>query len=218
MLEFFKLSLDPNGFGSVLDLLFYASVLIATIWKTINDIVFNSKNFDLMKVNSQIQSTYLEFKETLFSTTLSRIEMTTWSPPPQGQIKLNIDVCVGQLNLVVAVVAQIDSSSILTTYTEKLPFTNPSVVETTTLLCVARVARDYTFDCIIMKSDNTILIDSLKKLNPTNYQDIDSLIGDCLEQLKSFFLWDGSQIPQTINFEAHNLASWSSSSSSFGFM
>lgn len=72
--------------------------------------------------------------------------------PCPGWIKLNFDVCIGNANSMVSVLAHNDKGEILLAFTNIVTFTNPVVVEVAALLASALVAWDSGFNDVILSS------------------------------------------------------------------
>ena len=85
---------DHRG-GKDLRLLIFASILIDKVWRARSELLFEGKQFDILRLHQQIIVALSEFESVLPRAMLIGVE-THWISPPKGWYKCYVDVAVSE--------------------------------------------------------------------------------------------------------------------------
>ncbi|PON49491.1 Ribonuclease H-like domain containing protein [Trema orientale] len=194
----------------------YASCLFEQIWRARNDIVFDSKPFDLFGIHNRIQTQFSEFLCEQGKNEGRLIRNLKWLPPPAGWLKVNTDVCMRDSGGVCTAIVRDSSGFILAAYARPTTFFDPLLAEIAAFLEGIRLVLDLGMDTVVFEGDCEVIANSIKSTSEELNWDARSMLMDCKALLQQLQVWEVCSVPREANKTAHNLAKWSSDVNTFG--
>ncbi|KAL5566025.1 hypothetical protein UlMin_029189 [Ulmus minor] len=188
------------------NIMLFASVLCDLLWKHRNDITHGGSPMDPSVLCHNISRSYISLLKNLSLPTPAA--PISWSPPPAGWVKINMDAAIGVSVAAVACVAHDSKGDILSWGSKIIPLCSPLVAEA----CAAEFAIDFAassrWSAVNFAGDAKIVLDALSSLRSNVFWSISAVLDNCILKLNSFVFWSFSFAPREANFLAHNLARW----------
>jgi ribonuclease HI len=188
------------------------ALTLEAIWHLRNQVVHGGEQ---IKIHSVIKNPEMRVRESLMAFLKEErwnlIEYTHWHRPPNGVIKLNVDVAISKEFTTLAVVARDENGQILNAWAKEHILCDPLQAEAAALFWAVQLAFEKDFKYVIIEGDSKICIDALNgNLNSVNWS-ISSLVCNITELCKYFsscsFFWTRREA----NGVAHSLAKAASS-------
>ncbi|PON84734.1 hypothetical protein TorRG33x02_194380 [Trema orientale] len=131
----------------------YASCLLDQVWKSRNKKIFDALPLNLLEVNRAVNDCVAEFVATREQPRAVSLPCPTWLPPPEGWIKINMDVCVRSSGSITAALVRDHTGKIISASANRVNFTDAQVVEAASLLDGIRLALDQNYNYVVLEGD-----------------------------------------------------------------
>ncbi|KAL5582063.1 hypothetical protein UlMin_014505 [Ulmus minor] len=132
----------------------------------------------------------------------------SWSPPPLGWMKINMDADVGSSIAAIACVARDPKGVIISWVSKTIPVCSPLVAEA----CAAEFAIDFAsssrWPAVNFSGDAKVVMEALSSLKSNIFWSTSTILENCILKLNSLTYWSFSFAPREANVLAHNLAQW----------
>ncbi|KAL5559912.1 hypothetical protein UlMin_036123 [Ulmus minor] len=188
------------------NILLFASVLCDLLWKHRNDITHGGSPMDPSVLCRNISRSYQSLLKNISPPTPAA--PISWSPPPIGWVKINMDAAIGASDAVVACVARDSKGDIISWGSKIISVCSPLVAEA----CAAEFAIDFAsssrWSAVNFAGDAKVVLDALSSLKSNVFWSISAILDNCILKLNSFVFWSFSFAPREANILAHNLARW----------
>ncbi|PON59344.1 Ribonuclease H-like domain containing protein [Trema orientale] len=199
-------------------MLLYFSCLIEQTWKIRNELVHESKNFNLMWLHNRISAQYRELVAECNDHRKPRTTQEQWLPPPDGWLKVNTDVCMREKGSVGVSMVRDSRGTVVLAGSNFFHFEDVLVAESAALLAGIRLTIDNGFTNVIFEVD----CDAVAKAIHGSMDDLTwearTVLSDCKNLLQQLDMWEVDWIPRSANASAHNLAKWCSQSNVSGLI
>ncbi|KAL0014184.1 hypothetical protein SO802_001253 [Lithocarpus litseifolius] len=142
------------------------ALVIEEIWMPRNLKQFSNIDLDAMKARQNIQTRFNEIVN-VFSSAYQppkELRSKTWSPPPFGCIKLNVDVATRSLGSALAVVARNHFAEVLLIWAKKHHNSSPATAEAKSVYWAMNLAVKEGWKSVIFEGDAENCFDPL--INP----------------------------------------------------
>ena len=116
---------------------------------------FSNIDLDAMKARQNIQTRFNEIVKVFSSATQPPKELSgkTWSPPPSGCIKLNVDVAMRSSGSALVVVARNHLAEVLSIWAKKHHNSSPAIAEAEALYWAMNLAVKEGWKSVIFEGD-----------------------------------------------------------------
>ncbi|KAL5538575.1 hypothetical protein UlMin_045894 [Ulmus minor] len=188
------------------NIMLFASVLCDLLWKHRNDITHGGSPMDPTVLFHNISRSYHSLLKNLSPP--PSVAPFTWSPPPLGWVKINMDAAIGASVVAVACVARDPKGDIISWGSKNIPVCSPLVAEA----CAADFAIDFAsssrWSAVNFSDDAKVVMDALSSQKSNVFWSISAILENCILKLNSLVFWSFSFAPREANMLAHNLAQW----------
>ncbi|KAL5541504.1 hypothetical protein UlMin_009214 [Ulmus minor] len=161
----------------------FASVLCDFLWKHMNDITHGGAPMDLTLLIQNIIRSYVSLLKSLIQP--SPAVNPVWIPPPNGWVKINMDVAVGSSAVAISYVARDSHGSVINWNSKIITTCSPLIAEA----CAAEFAIDFAIAtrwiAVNFSGDAKIVLDALSSFKSNVFWSISSIIYNCISELKS---------------------------------
>ncbi|XP_065626172.1 uncharacterized protein LOC136066187 [Quercus suber] len=178
------------------------------IWLLRNQLIFEDTKIDILSSSSRISSRAAEFSN------LHNLEVhappplspTSWSPPPEGIIKLNVDAAVGPTFTALAVIARDHTGVPIKLWAKKYISCLPIQAEAASVLWAINLATAEGWMKIIIEGDSKICLDALSAKDSLPPWNISNIVSDVFSICKSFISVSFAWVRRDCNMAAHETA------------
>jgi hypothetical protein len=142
---------------------------------------------------------------------------SSWQPPPQGWLKINVDVDVRNHKVFLAAVCRDEFGKLLYVWTDSNVKGSSTWAEAHATLLAAKEASKLQLKYVILEAHSQIVINALNQVSECSDWEIEDIVADIRSILdSSCSSWLAHFVHRDLNFLAHNLASWAADCSSRG--
>ncbi|KAL5574920.1 hypothetical protein UlMin_016619 [Ulmus minor] len=186
------------------NIMLFAYVLCDLLWKYRNDITHGGTPMDPTLLFRNINRSYTSILKN--PTPPPPAAYHTWSPPPFGWVKINMDATIGTSAATISCVARDSKGDIISWACKAIPACSPLVAEACAADFVIDFASSSHWSAVNFSGDAKVVMDALSSLKSNVFWSFSSILENCILKLNSLSFWSFSFAPREANILAHNLA------------